>query len=180
VLSLWLTMFTLLPSLYIVAVHYFRNWHAPYYYEEETRASVADHHVNENKTSNDIQSPELIPKCDKTLLPHSDDLLIPHDQSLRSNLVKKNGYSSHVHNDEDEQLTKAKLRPKKPLRSSSLLNVERHKTYTSDLSEDDLIHLMNETGFTREQILLWHSDFLVGRARCAIDRQIIIFVALCF
>ncbi|CAF1688819.1 unnamed protein product, partial [Adineta ricciae] len=58
------------------------------------------------------------------------------------------------------QLAKLKLRARKPLRSSSLLNVGRQKTYTNDLSENDIIHLMNETGFTREQILLWHSDFL--------------------
>ena len=155
-------MFTLLPSLYIVAVHYFRNWNAPYYYEEETSSTSAADHVNESKTSPDIPAPEWIPKCDKTLLlPHSDDLLIPHERSPRSSLVKINGYSSAVHNDEDDSLTKVNLRPKKPLRSSSLLNVARQKTYTSDLSEDDLIHLMNETGFTREQILLWHTEFLV-------------------
>ena len=54
-----------------------------------------------------------------------------------------------------DQLSNVPLRTKKPPnRSSSLLNVERRKTYTNDLTEDDIIYLMNETEFTREQILL--------------------------
>jgi hypothetical protein len=161
-------MFTLLPSLYFVAVHYFRRWNAPYYYEENTeegKITFDTNNITENnitKTSNDIKSIELIEKIDNTLLQNNIESLITNDQqSTRSNLYEKNGYISKINNDEDDQSSKVPLRTKKPNRSSSLLNVDRRKAYTGDLTEDDIIYLMNETGFTREQILLWHSDFLV-------------------
>ncbi len=155
-------MFTLLPSLYFVAVHCFRRWNTPYYYEE-------DHAEEEKKTletnpiietSNETQSIELIDKCDSTLLPNNDALITNYPHSTRSDCYE-NGYLTQVKNDEEDEYKKVKLRAKKPNRSSSLLNVERRKTYTGDLTEDDIVYLMNETGFTREQILLWHSDFLV-------------------
>jgi hypothetical protein len=157
-------MFTLLPSLYFVAVHYFRRWNAPYYYEENTAEEgtkiIDTNNINESKsrkTSNDIKSIELIEKCDNTLLQNDNEFLLAH-----TNLVEKNRYLSKINTDEDNQLSKVPLRTKKPPnRSSSLLNVDRRKAYTGDLTEDDIIYLMNETGFTREQILLWHSDFLV-------------------
>jgi len=156
-------MFTLLPSLYLVAVHCLRRWNAPYYYEEEKTTFDTDY-TNENnliKTSNDIPSIELVSKCDNTLLQHNNELLITNQQSTRLNICENKEYLQKVNNDEDDQLNKVKLSPKKPTQSSSLLNVERQKTYTNDLIEDDIIYLMNETEFTREQILLWHSDFLV-------------------
>jgi hypothetical protein len=138
-------MFTLLPSLYLVAVHYIRRWHTPYYYEENP--------INEEKTD----------KIDDILLQNNDQSLINHyQQSSRSNSLDKNSYLSKDNNDEDDDdQCKVKLRTKKSNPSSSLLNAERRKTYTGDLTEEDIVYLMNETGFTREQILLWHSDFLV-------------------
>ncbi|CAF1276313.1 unnamed protein product [Adineta steineri] len=160
-------MFTIIPSLYLVAVHYFRQWNAPYYYEEnneEEKKTFDNDTINENnlmKTSNNIQSIESIPICDNNLLlQHDKELLITKKRSSRSSIGEINGYIPKVNNDEDNQLHKVKLRIKKPIRSSSLLNAERQKTYTNALSEDDIMHLVNETGFTREQILLWHSDFL--------------------
>ena len=166
-------MFTLLPSLYIIAVHYFRQWNAPYYYEENIHAQEEEetktyrtcsiHEDNHIELATNVQSSKSMPSCDNNpvLLHDNKETLIIGEQLTRSNLVKKNGYLSKSNNDEDEQLAKLKLRVRKPLRSSSLLNVGRQKTYTNDLCENDIIHLMNETGFTREQILLWHSDFLV-------------------
>lgn len=166
-------MFTLLPSLYIIAVHYFRQWNAPYYYEENAHAEEEEetktyrtcsiHEDNHIELTKDVQSSESRASCDHNpvLLHDNKQTLIIDEKLTRSNLVKKNGYLSKSNNDEDEQLVKLKLRARKPLRSSSLLNVGRQKTYTNDLSENDIIHLMNETGFTREQILLSHSDFLV-------------------
>jgi hypothetical protein len=159
-------MFTLLPSLYFVAVHYFRRWNAPYYYEhneeEEEKKTLDINNIIENcltKTLNDIKPIET---CDNTLLQHDNESIITnHQSSTPSEILETNGYLSKLTNDEDDQNTKVKLRTKKSNRSSSLLNVERRKTYTGDLTEDDILYLMNETGFTREQILLWHSDFLV-------------------
>ena len=133
-------MFTLLPSLYFVAVHYIRKWHTPYYYEE-------------NRFEEE--------KIDEILLDNNDQSLTnDYPQSSCSNSADKNGYLSNLSNDEDDQC-KAKLPPNKSSRSSSLLNADRRKPYTGDLHEDDIVYLMNETGFTREQILLWYSDFLV-------------------
>jgi hypothetical protein len=156
-------MFTLLPSLYFVAVHYFRQWNTPYYSEdkdsEEEKKKIDTNNIT--KTSNDIQSIELIKKCDPILLQNNDTLITNDQQSTRSDFDEQNGYLTKVKNDEDDQYNKVKLREKKTNRSSSLLNVERRRTYTGDLTEDDIVYLMNETGFTREQILLWHSDFLV-------------------
>ena len=150
-------MFTLIPSLYFVAVHYIRRWNTPYYDEEEQKTLASDH--VSIKISNEKQ---LIEKCDETLLPNVHETLISnHQHSTRSNSLEKNGYLPNINNDEEDQHKKVKLRAKKSNRSSSLLNVERRKTYTGDLTEDDIVYLMNETGFTREQILLWHSDFLV-------------------
>jgi hypothetical protein len=92
-------MFTLLPSLYFIGVHYFRQWKSPYYYEKfEKQESIS-------KTSND-------------------------------------------------QSQKVKTRRKK-------FNYRRRKTSINELNHDDTIYLINETGFTREEILAWYIDFLV-------------------
>ena len=75
-------MFTLLPSLYLVAVHYIRKWHTPYYYEENQ--------INEEKTD----------KIDDILLQNNDQSLINHyQQSSRSNSLDKNCYLSKDIND---------------------------------------------------------------------------------
>ncbi|CAF2527423.1 unnamed protein product [Rotaria sp. Silwood2] len=160
-------MFTLLPSLYLVAVHYFRQWNASYYYEEnneEEKTSLDSDNIHNNnitQTSKDVSSKELIKKCDITLLQHNHESLINnHQPCTRSVVNETNSCLSHVNNDKDDQCNETKLHTIKPSLSSSLLNIERRKVYTGDLDEDDMVFLMNETGFTREQILLWHSDFL--------------------
>ena len=164
-------MFTLLPSLYLVAVHYFRQWNTPYYYEhispaeaEEEKEKTDDHHLNQEILTE--TSSEVIEKHQESLLrshhetPPTNDHLFPRSQGNEIN-----GYIPAVINDENNHLNQVKLRPKRLSRSSSLLNVDRRKTFTGDLTESDIIYLMNETGFTREQILLWHSDFLVSVSR---------------
>ncbi|CAF0756402.1 unnamed protein product [Rotaria sp. Silwood1] len=160
-------MFTLLPSLYLVAVHYFRQWNASYYdeenKEEEKTSFVGDniHDKNITQTSKHIPSTELNKKCDFTLLQHNHESLINNYQSCtRSAVHETNSYLSHINNDEVDQCSETKSRTIKPNLSSSLLNIERGKVYTGDLDENDMVLLMNETGFTQEQILLWHSDFL--------------------
>ena len=174
-------MFTILPSLYFVAVHYFRRWNVPHYDEqtilpgdeEEKKASNAyetyEHGLS--KTSFDKQSLERIEKCDTSLLRSDPTPPMTDYYSLsRSEFdEKKNSNVLRPSQDEDNRPNQVKLRPKRPDRSSSsslLLNTERRKTYTGELTDDDTVYLMDETGFTREQILLWHSDFLVCTYAC--------------
>jgi len=161
-------MFTLLPSIYFVAVHYIRRWNSPYYYEEENSIKEEEEKQQEQNKSFDTQT-QIKPSNDLSLIESDANLLlntnppISNDiskQLTRSESPKKNGYLIPT-NDEDEQHKTIKLRAKKSHHSSSLLNVERRKTFTGNLTEDDIVYLMNETGFTREQILLWYSDFLV-------------------
>lgn len=162
-------MFTLLPSLYLVAVHYIRQWKTPYYYEqnreEEKCCSYQYSIVDQSSTKTTIE--ELKPiETTSTLLPQLDQSSSSSpDQitSTRSESNETNGYIlSNVNNhDEENSSHPVKLRAKRLSRSSSSLNVDRRKTYTGDLSESDIIYLMNETDFTREQIQRWHSDFLV-------------------
>jgi len=174
-------MFTLLPSLYFIAVHYFRQWNSPYYYEEnnseEEKKSFDTNKINENNLTNDIPSIKLIEKYDDNnlLQNNNQSLITDYQQSTRSDLYGNNEYLLKVNNDEDDQYKKIKLRAKDPNRSSSLLNVERRKAFTGDLTEDDILYLMNETGFTREQILLWHSDFLVCNRYHLINKNSILF-----
>ena len=172
-------MFTLLPSLCLVAVHYFRQWKSPYYYEhtstveeeeeEEEKDKTTNAHVNQDifiETSNSKPSHEVIEKYHESLLQsHQDSSKINDHVFTRSQGNEINDYLPAVINDEDNRYNQVKLRPKRLSRSSSLLNVDRRKTFTGDLTESDIIYLMNETGFTREQILLWHSDFLVSFSR---------------
>jgi hypothetical protein len=94
-------MFTLLPSLYLIGVHYFRQWNAPYYQEQQEEINN-----NRKKISND------------------------GNHKIKSRKKK----SKHL----------------------------RRKTSVSELSHDDVIYLINETGFTQEKIISWYGDFLVS------------------
>lgn len=129
-------MFTILPSLYLVAVHYIRQWNRPYYYEQS------------NDEANENQSKKISSNKDQI-----DENLLQIAESR-----SENSFSS----------------TKKNLSRSSLLNVDRCKTYTGDLQETDIVYLMNETDFTREQIIKWRQDFLVSYSFIEIDRIIII------
>lgn len=92
-------MFTILPSLYMLGVHYFQQWKAPYYYEQlEKQESITKICPTENK--------------------------------------------------------KVKTRRKRT-------NVLRRKTSISELKHDDIVHLINKTGFTREEVVGRYDDFLV-------------------
>lgn len=156
-------MFTLLPSLYLVAVHYIRRWNTPYYYEEEEEKKTFENEKHVIDVSDDVlpaSPPPPVPVLPSSPNPEK-SVKFPSSLSTRSDSFEKNGYLPNINHDEENQNKDSKLRAKKPTRSSSLLNVERRKTYTGDLTEDDIGYLMNETEFTREQILLWYSDFLV-------------------
>lgn len=115
-------MFTILPSLYLVAVHYIRQWNRPYYYEQS------------NDEANENQSKKISSNKDQI-----DENLLQIAESRSENSSSST---------------------KKNLSRSSLLNVDRCKTYTGDLQETDIVYLMNETDFTREQIIKWRQDFL--------------------
>ncbi len=54
----------------------------------------------------------------------------------------------------NDQCQKIKTRRKK-------FDHRRRKTSISELSHDDTVYLINETGFTREEIFVWYKDFLV-------------------
>ena len=45
---------------------------------------------------------------------------------------------------------------------TSVFKIERRKTFTDELLDEDVRFLMKKTEFTREQIVVWHGDFLVG------------------
>jgi hypothetical protein len=93
-------MFTLLPSLYLIGVHYFRQWNTPYYQEQR--------------------------------------------EEITNNIKKTSHHENH----------KVKPRRKKSKH-------RRRKTSVSALSHDDILYLVNETGFTQEKIISWYGDFLV-------------------
>jgi hypothetical protein len=88
-------MFTLLPSLYFIGVHYFRQW-------------------NTSSPSEENQTKVI------------------------------------------EKLSKQKIKTR---RKKS--NYRRRKTSISELSHDEIVYLIKETGFTQEEILAWYDDFLV-------------------
>ncbi|CAF0929003.1 unnamed protein product [Didymodactylos carnosus] len=138
-------MFTLLPSLYFAATNYIRGW------------NESIHHENYDKKQFDY---DLI----KQKLSYYDVKSLRQDNNIKSetNVTSQTYVTSENNDNIDKQQyqqqtnTTVKLRNNK--RGSILL--ERRKTFTGNLTDDDLLYLMNETGFTREQILAWHSDFL--------------------
>ena len=150
-------MFTLLPSLYLVAVHYIRQWNRPYYYEQTQEEEQQHQKNNPNEISKKTSIIEALEKSDSSLLQ-----LKILDQSRSDQSNEKHHPKSNIDINDENRSNPMKIRTKQVSRSSSSINVERCKTYTGDLHENDILYLMNETDFTREQILLWHSDFLVS------------------
>jgi hypothetical protein len=65
------------------------------------------------------------------------------------------GYEKH---ERDECITKI---PNKVKTRRKKFDRRRRKTSISELSHDDTVYLINETGFTREEIFVWYRDFLV-------------------
>jgi len=124
-------MFTLLPSLYLIGVHYFRQW----------KASSYDEHVSILKAPyyGEHESLSKVPSYDE------------HESIPKASYCDEHEFIPKTSND---QIQKVKTRRKKS-------NNRRRKTSISELSHDDIIYLINETGFTREKILVWYADFLV-------------------
>ena len=161
-------MFTLLPSLYLVAAHYIRRWSTSCSNEEE-RTIFDTSHINEKHlitTINDIQSIDLIEKCDNTLLQYNKELLTSSKQI--SNHLDVTEINKYVNHDENNQYNEIDSNIEKLNQFSSLLNTERCKTYNGELDENTMTYLTNETGFTPEQILTWHNDFLVRNSIYAV------------
>ncbi|CAF3632620.1 unnamed protein product [Rotaria socialis] len=166
-------MFTILPSLYLVATHYFRQWDSSnsYYYEEnknEEEITISDKNIiHENKLpqtqipNDNIQTLDSNDKYDKTLLPHNHESLVGnHQSSTRSNAKETDTNLSNVNNDKDDQHDQIKSCTIKPNNSSSRLNDEKPKSFTGDLGKNDMLYLMNETGFSHKDISSWYTDFL--------------------
>ncbi|UJR10326.1 hypothetical protein I4U23_014532 [Adineta vaga] len=107
-------MFTILPILYTISVHYIRKWKTSDVIEQ-----------NDEKTNQPIPVIfEQIKPCEK----------YEHTPKL------------------DHQI---KPRKKKCDRSR-----RRRKTSLSELNYDDIMYLINETGFTQDEIISWYTDFL--------------------
>ncbi|CAF2102538.1 unnamed protein product [Rotaria magnacalcarata] len=166
-------MFTILPSLYLVATHYFRQCNSSNYcyYEEnknEEEIRISDNNIiHENKFSqtqipnDNIQATDSNDKYDKTLLQHNHESLVGnHQSSTRSNAKETDTNLSNVNNDKDDQYDEIKSSTIKPNNSSSRLNDEKPKSFTGDIGENDMLYLMKETGFGQEHISLLYKDFL--------------------
>ena len=104
-------MFTIIPVLYTIGVHYIQKWRAS---SVECDMSIVV---------------EQVKPCDK----HE------HTAKIDNNLTQRTKASKKKHD----------------------RRRQRRKTSISELSYDDISYLINETGFTREEILLWYEDFLV-------------------
>lgn len=59
---------------------------------------------------------------------------------------------------ENNSKQKIKIRRKKS-------NYRRRKTSIGELSHDEIVYLIKETGFTQEEILVWYAEFLVCRKK---------------
>ncbi|CAF1397780.1 unnamed protein product [Adineta ricciae] len=103
-------MFTIIPVLYTIGVHYIQKWRAS--------SVVCDMSIIVEQGK----------PCDK----HE------HTATIDNNLIQRTKTSKKKH-DRRQQ---------------------RRKTSISELSYDDINYLINETGFTRDEILLWYEDFL--------------------
>ncbi|CAF0931665.1 unnamed protein product [Rotaria sordida] len=124
-------MFTLLPSLCLIGVQYFRQWKAPHYQEKNI---IEIFEINDNNTK-EIQK----------------DIQIVVDQpTIPSNLDESVDSTSEGISDQDHGI---KLHKKRSHR-------RRRKTPLNGLSSDDITYLIKKTGFTRENILAWYEDFL--------------------
>ena len=124
-------MFTLLPSLYLIGVHYLRQW-KPSYYCQQNGERIFEFSNNTKKVEQDP--------------PVNFD-----QQSITSKLYDNHEYISKTvtgqNHDIKADVTQAISRPRK----SSI----------SELADEDIERLINETGFTREDIRAWYEDFLV-------------------
>ncbi|CAF0823963.1 unnamed protein product [Rotaria sp. Silwood1] len=124
-------MFTLLPSLYLIGAQYFRQWRAPYYQETNAKDIFEINDNNIKEIQKDVEPADNQPSIPPNL-----------DESLDS--------ISEGISDQDHGIKSHKRRSHR----------RRRKTPTIGLNPDDITYLINKTGFTRENILLWYEDFL--------------------
>ena len=122
-------MFTLLPSIYLMGIDFYRQWKASTHRDDE-------HSENILQTINRRNPPTSIP-C----------------REVNENRLTNGNHSHHESN------PRVRSRKKK---CTSVFKIERRKTFTDELLDDDVTFLMKKTEFTREQIVVWHGDFLVS------------------
>ncbi|CAF1123330.1 unnamed protein product, partial [Didymodactylos carnosus] len=145
-------MFTLLPSLYFAATNYIRSWN-PNNYQEN---------YDDNQSENDLIKQKL---SHYDIKPVQQEKLLQYDTNFSpKNIVSVENKDDQLNSDsidkqQQQQQTSTNIKLQNNTQSASIL-LERRKTFTGELIDDDLVYLMNETGFTAEQILAWHSDFL--------------------
>ena len=142
-------MFTIVPSLYLVSLELVRRWKTPSMNPQES--STISSHLNQSIS---IDLDETISNIDRTDL-SATPTVTTDDDSHRSSMKKANG-------DQDRSTRSGKTRKKKSNRLSPVYRMERRRTFTEDLFDDDVTYLLLRTTFTREQIDAWHREFLVS------------------
>jgi hypothetical protein len=127
-------MFTVLPSLYFLSVRYFQRWYGQ-------RSNVDN--INDNKNAyRTSTSGEQRFHCQLTA--SSPVTCTKINQQIISAPVVVN----------DEQFSVIQVQ-------TGNRTFERQRALSGEVSNDDITYLVNKTQFTREQILAWHTDFLV-------------------
>ncbi|CAF3367674.1 unnamed protein product [Rotaria socialis] len=128
-------MFTILPSLYLIGVHYFRQWKTPYYQEKINKQifEINNNNINDNtkKIENDFHI--VIDQPSISLPLRDNDESTSDLTSDRSNSIRSHKKKSHR---------------------------RQRRTLTNGLSRDNINYLMNKTGLNQESILISYEDFL--------------------
>lgn len=126
-------MFTIVPSLYLLSLDFFRRWNSS----------------SSLKPAESIKPDWKISTIDltgtTTATTTDDDA--HRDRSEKVGRIRKK--RSHQRRERHQ--------------SPSNYRMERRRTFTEDLLEDDINYLIKRTSFTREQIELWHHEFLVSQ-----------------
>lgn len=125
-------MFTIVPSLYLVGIQYFRLWRKSYYREERTKEISEINNNNTKEIPVDVQTSY-------------------EQQSISSTKIDNSEYISDA---SSERSHGSGIDRKRSSR--------RHrKRLTGELTQKDISYLIKHTGFTEENIRLWYQDFLV-------------------
>ena len=125
-------MFTIVPSLYLLSLDFFRRWNSS----------------SSLKPAESIKPDWKISTIDltgtTTATTTDDDA--HRDRSEKVGRIRKK--RSHQRRERRQ--------------SPPAYRMERRRTFTEELLEDDVNYLIQRTSFTREQIELWHHEFLVS------------------
>lgn len=116
-----------------MGLHYFRQWKSPYYDE---KSDYDIYEVNNNRRKQIQKDVEI--GFEPPPVSHR---LSVHDDGISDAATSDRSHSTRSHK-------------KKSYRRS-------RKTPSTELTDDDIIYLMNKTGLIQENIRLWHKEFLV-------------------